>query len=156
MHGMLHSQYLLGIPSRGEIKVRFTKDQYDSAIQHLKDASEQLAPDGRNCTVCGDGGHQAFECGHNPLVAMLMCKHIAGASQVLHEHLHYLAGYDMYMGHQRGPANVVLPMSPEEVAHILAGTNRGAFDIFAEAFVKLNSESKALRQELITLKEQKL
>ncbi len=28
----------------------------------------QLEPDGDNCHVCHDSGHQAWECHHNPLV----------------------------------------------------------------------------------------
>ncbi len=57
--------------------MRFTIAQYDAAIRALTEAREQLEPDGRCCTCCGDGGHQAFECGHNPLVAMEICTGIA-------------------------------------------------------------------------------
>lgn len=28
----------------------------------------QMKPDGNNCAVCGDIGHQAFECRFNPFV----------------------------------------------------------------------------------------
>lgn len=45
----------------------FTRDQYHDAIARLKDGLSQLKPDGNNCHVCGDGGHQAWECHHNPL-----------------------------------------------------------------------------------------
>jgi hypothetical protein len=45
-----------------------TASEYDEAIEELVCARSQLKPDGRNCTVCGDSGHQAFECHHNPLV----------------------------------------------------------------------------------------
>jgi hypothetical protein len=136
---------------------RFTIEQYDKAIQHLQDARTQLAPDGHGCHCCGGSGHQAFECGHNPLVAMQMCEMItkravelhealhdtttgicdlfklarhsdqsieqrnltvmaAAADEdmqellvTLHEFLHSLAGMNMYMGMQLGPARVVLP-----------------------------------------------
>lgn len=40
---------------------------YDEAIYDLMKAKEQLGPDGNSCAVCGDGGHQAWECHHNPL-----------------------------------------------------------------------------------------
>jgi hypothetical protein len=45
-----------------------TAEEYVEAIKALRDGSGQLEPDGRDCTVCGDSGHQAFECEHNPLV----------------------------------------------------------------------------------------
>lgn len=47
---------------------RPTAAEYDEAIAELECARSQLAPDGHNCAVCGDSGHQAFECHHNPLV----------------------------------------------------------------------------------------
>ncbi len=43
-------------------------DDYEEAIEALRDAQGQLMPDGRNCAVCTDSGHQAWECHHNPLV----------------------------------------------------------------------------------------
>lgn len=107
--------------------MRFTQKQYDEAIKSLREASEQLSPDGRCCACCGDSGHQAFECGFNPLVAMEICRdlskdasefhrkmHVAGAEKIdaaakLHEILHYLAGFDHYMGESIGPARVRLP-----------------------------------------------
>lgn len=111
--------------------MRFTDEQYDNAIAHLQDARTQLEPNGNGCHCCGDSGHQAFECGHNPLVAMAMCMGVASDAQKLHdyvhslgekpradvlrelmdrlhEHLHYLAGHDTYMGQRTGPARVVL------------------------------------------------
>ena len=89
--------------------MRFTKEQYEAAIAALHDAMGQLEPDGRVCTICNDSGHQAWECGHNPLRAMAMCEEIAKNSDTLHETLHRLAGYDIHMGHQMGPASIVLP-----------------------------------------------
>lgn len=47
---------------------RPTAEDYSEAIEALMDARNQLEPDGRNCVVCGDSGHQAWECHHNPLV----------------------------------------------------------------------------------------
>lgn len=89
--------------------MRFTKEQYEAAITALRESSEQLEPDGRCCTCCGSDGHQAFECGHNPLVAMALCRHIAQGADQLHDTLHWLAGYDTRMGEMVGPRKVVLP-----------------------------------------------
>ncbi len=47
---------------------RPTAADYDEAIEELQRARAQLAPDGNGCNVCGDSGHQAFECHHNPLL----------------------------------------------------------------------------------------
>lgn len=47
---------------------QFTKKEYRKAIKTLELAITQLAPDGNHCVVCEDGGHQAWECHHNPLV----------------------------------------------------------------------------------------
>jgi len=87
--------------------MQFTKGQYERAIAALTDAKEQLEPDGRNCAVCGDSGHQAFECGHNPLVAVVMCQRIAAESETIHETLHLLAGFEHAFGVQLGPARIV-------------------------------------------------
>ena len=119
--------------------MRFTAVQYDRAIEALREAREQLVPDGQVCRICHDTGHQAWECGHNPLLAMAACEEIAkqarGQHDRLHEiesaldqsdqsaaladwredahaFLHYLAGYDQTMGVRVGPARVV---APEEV-----------------------------------------
>lgn len=89
--------------------MRFTKEQYDQAIEALQEGRRQLEPDGYCCSVCGDSGHMAFECGHNPLVAMVMCHNIAKSAEQLHEHLHWLAGHDFHMGVQLGPKRVVVP-----------------------------------------------
>lgn len=89
--------------------MRFTAIQYDRAIEALRSAKQQLEPDGHYCACCGDGGHQAFECGHNPLVAIALCKAIADGAENLHQTLHSLAGYESYMGEVVGPRKVVLP-----------------------------------------------
>jgi hypothetical protein len=116
--------------------VRFTASQYDQAIADLAVAREQLVPDGLCCRICHDTGHQAWECGLNPLLAMATCEGVALAAAVLHERLHtiedamhdsdqsgeiadwredahaflhHLAGHDIHMGHQVGPASVALP-----------------------------------------------
>ncbi len=89
--------------------MKFTRRQYDFAIQALRSGSLQLESDGKPCSICGDDGHQAFECGRNPLVAMSICKSIAESADELHETLHYLAGSVQSMGTIRGPAKVILP-----------------------------------------------
>jgi hypothetical protein len=89
--------------------VRFTAEQYDRAIEALAEAKKQLEPDGNCCSVCGDSGHQAFECGHNPLVAVALCVGIADQSGDLHETLHFLAGFNNAFGVQVGPRKVVSP-----------------------------------------------
>ncbi len=89
--------------------MRFTAKQYDEAIKSLTEAKKQLDPDGDCCSVCGDGGHQAFECGFNPLVAVEMCNAIASTADEFHEMLHRLAGYDQAFGVQLGPRRIVMP-----------------------------------------------
>lgn len=59
--------YLASVVRRGG-SGRITADEYDEAIRDLQDAKAQLQPDGNNCAVCHDSGHQAWECHHNPLV----------------------------------------------------------------------------------------
>lgn len=48
----------------------YTRLDYNRAIRILKIGKKQLQPDGENCSICGDNGHQAFECHFNPLVAL--------------------------------------------------------------------------------------
>lgn len=52
---------------RGKPGGRITAEDYEEAIQKLQEAKSQLQPDGDNCHVCHDSGHQAWECRHNPL-----------------------------------------------------------------------------------------
>jgi len=59
---------LLASVVRREASGRITAEEYDEAIRDLQDAKMQLQPDGNNCAVCHDSGHQAWECHHNPLV----------------------------------------------------------------------------------------
>ena len=47
---------------------RLTARDYEEAIQAVRDAATQLEPDGRNCVICHDSGHQTWECHHSPLV----------------------------------------------------------------------------------------
>jgi len=56
-----------------------TWEDYNEAIDALKMARTQLQPDGRGCVVCGDTGHQAMECHHNPL---LRARQFAAAENV--------------------------------------------------------------------------
>ncbi len=48
----------------------FTPEQYQEVIRRIELAQTQLEPDGKTCAICGDSGHQAFECHRNPLVAL--------------------------------------------------------------------------------------
>lgn len=89
--------------------MRFTRNQYDIAIAALQRAKTQLEPDAFPCSICGDSGHMAFECGHNPLHAVLLCLEISKQSEQLHAQLHYLAGFDYAFGVQLGPAAIIVP-----------------------------------------------
>ncbi len=94
--------------------MRFSVQQYDEALEALTLARHQLEPDGNPCAVCGDSGHMAWECGHNPLLAQVLCQQIARDSDALHETLHHLAGHDFAFGVQRGPAKIVGPLDKDE------------------------------------------
>ncbi len=63
----MHHLDLIGVCYRGKPWSRITLADYDDAIRELQDAKTQLDPDGYECRVCGDSGHQAWECHHNPL-----------------------------------------------------------------------------------------
>lgn len=112
--------------------MRFTASQYDQAIAALRDGRDQLAPDGFCCHICHDTGHQAWECGHSPLLAMATCENVATQAMALHDRLHAiedamdsedqsetLAAWreDMhdFLHHLGGygPSNVVMPDSEE-------------------------------------------
>lgn len=70
---------------------------YDRAIYHLSAAQQQLAPDGRDCRVCGDSGHQAFECPHNPMVIMRAFALVSERLRSLHEALHQVGTLFRYV-----------------------------------------------------------
>lgn len=59
---------VVGVIYRGVPGERITAEDYRDAIHDLESASGQLQPDGEHCRCCGDSGHQAWECHHNPLV----------------------------------------------------------------------------------------
>ena len=119
--------------------MRFTKHQYEEAIKNLQEGMKQLdtCDGGGYCDICG-GEHYAWECGHNPLLAMATCEGAKDAGRELHdmlhiledpdvpeEHraewplefkrkvhhlLHWLAGECFGMGcEQKGPARIVMP-----------------------------------------------
>ena len=54
--------------------MRYEKLNYEAAISALTMGMSQLEPDGKNCAICGDNDHQAFECSQNPLVLMEQSK----------------------------------------------------------------------------------
>ena len=60
---------LVDLPARVVYRTgRPERSDYAKAISDLNLAATQLRPDGAACAVCGDSGHQAWECHHNPLV----------------------------------------------------------------------------------------
>lgn len=73
--------------------MRYTAAQYDEAIANLNLAKTQLEPDGHCCAICGDSGHQAWECAWNPLRAMEAARRTHRAANDLHEALHQLCGF---------------------------------------------------------------
>lgn len=85
----------------------FLVDEYNAAIKALEEARDQTAKgkECEGCSICGDG-HPVYECGRNPLRAIEICKQIANQSDDLHEILHELAGYNTFMGEQKGPAAI--------------------------------------------------
>ena len=120
--------------------MRLTARQYDQAIEALRDGRDQLAPDGLCCRICHDTGHQAWECGHNPLLARVACEGVATQAMKLHDRihtieeamdhedqsealatwredvhdfLHHLGVYDIFMGRRISPGCVVAPDAGE-------------------------------------------
>lgn len=65
-----------------------TAEDYEEAMLALRSASGQLVPDGNSCAVCGDSGHQAFECRDNPVVALIVLEAVRGRLRDFHEMLH--------------------------------------------------------------------
>lgn len=98
----------------------FTAKQYEVAIEHLRDALTQLVPNGNGCHVCGDSGHQAFECGWNPLVAVAICRAIAERADALHEELHVLEASGVVGNSDTGPDGAMLDRL-HSFLHFLAG-----------------------------------
>lgn len=70
----------------------FTQAQYQTAIDALHAGMNQLEPDGADCSICGDSGHQAWECIHNPLKAMTLSARLDRQARGLHETLHQICG----------------------------------------------------------------
>lgn len=97
--------------------MRYTTSQYDEAIANLQLAKTQLKPDGNHCAICGDGGHQAWECAWNPLRAMEAAKRTFDASHELHEALHNLCGY--YQAPINTPALMAIVPTGEPEDHHL-------------------------------------
>jgi hypothetical protein len=63
---------------------RISDDEYVDAIETIEEARTQLEPDGRDCAVCGDDGHQAWECHHNPVV-LAKQSWVPGSAKTPHE-----------------------------------------------------------------------
>ncbi len=96
-----------------------TKEQYFAAINRLAAGVGQLEPNGRECAICGDGGHQAWECHHNTLRAIVFCDDIADRCEELHDILHHLGG--MNPGPAPAGIRVVMPrLDADEAPPIIA------------------------------------
>ena len=78
--------------------MRFTKYQYEIAIQSLRDGMAQLDQDGHPCAICGDSGHLAATCPHNPLRAMALCREVYEHAGKLHDILHEIIGAEFAPG----------------------------------------------------------
>lgn len=74
---------------------RFTLKDYETAIENLQGGMQQLVGDARHCMVCGDSGHMAYECRHNPLLIMLRYNVFVHAAEGLHEALHAAINRDV-------------------------------------------------------------
>lgn len=68
--------------------IRPTVEDYNKLIGILVEGREQLAPDGDPCRCCGDNGHQAFECHHNPAYVMKWKEDLEGYANKLHDAMH--------------------------------------------------------------------
>lgn len=147
----------------------FTPIEYDKALRAVTDARKQDG--GGYCEICTDSGHTAQTCGWNPLVAMVICRHVAQTARELHDlfhchgdedttpetsgefiekmhrFLHYLGGWDQHMGEQVGPAKVV-PFDAEpdgEPAPTLAETEESHI---LWVYAKHQHDKKATAAEL--------
>lgn len=92
--------------------MRFTRHQYEKAIEALRDGMTQLEPDGHCCAVCGDSGHFSWACHHNPLRAMAMCHEAYHKAQDFHDALHALIGVGAGLG--MAPTGLFVAMPDEE------------------------------------------
>ena len=69
-----------------------TRAEYEDAKAAIEKAATQLEPDGRNCAICLDTDHQAWECRFNPVVAMKRLDKLKAWVDELHESLHLKLG----------------------------------------------------------------
>lgn len=91
-------------------------DVYKMTIKDLRRAMTQLKPDGNPCVLCRDCAHYAFECDHNPLVAMLRWAGFRDQVSVLHAALHAAI--------VRQPPYVEEASALHDVLHELVGDER--------------------------------
>lgn len=88
----------------------FTIDQYNKAIDALREAKQQLM-DGtqhRGCSIC-HGDHHPDNCGMNPLFAQHLCTTISEQAKEMHDTLHLMTGYVTYMGEGVGVSRIKKP-----------------------------------------------
>lgn len=65
-----------------------TRSEYAEAIAALEKAVTQLEPDGKNCAICLDVDHQAWECRFNPVLAMRERDRLNDFLDDVHERIH--------------------------------------------------------------------
>lgn len=90
--------------------MRFTIAHYDKAIENLQAAKQQLEPDGRCCSICEDTGHQAFECGRNPLVAQELCRETVKQVKALEGNTRWLEKTSIVDGESTGPGHPLVEL----------------------------------------------
>lgn len=69
-----------------------TRYEYEAAIAAIDKAKTQLEPDGRNCAICLDTDHQAWECRFNPVLAMIERDRLTAFLDEVHESIHKRQG----------------------------------------------------------------
>jgi cobalamin biosynthesis Co2+ chelatase CbiK len=65
-----------------------TRADYEEAIAAIEKAMCQLEPDGKPCAICKGTDHQAWECGFNPVLAVMERDRLNAFIDEVHEHIH--------------------------------------------------------------------
>ena len=65
-----------------------TRAEYEEALAAIDKGLCQLEPDGKNCAICQDTDHQAWECRFNPVRAMKQRDRLAMFIEVIHDQIH--------------------------------------------------------------------
>lgn len=111
--------------------------EYEEVLRDLQYALSQPKPDGRGCVVCHDSGHQAFECGHNPVVQRRRLALLAEAAGEIHDWLHEIT-----------EAAKVKPLTAVSICSD-AGINRPERPEDAERLIKnlIEGSTRSVREE---------